>query len=112
MSKSAAIHMAICLQIASENKVVPEFTGVLGVPAGAPTGTVGLYDSTTIRGFLANVAFRLRNDTPPLEFKWSTMDADNCLSDKLWVLEQDMSDRTTELLPATPKDGGGTDAKP
>jgi hypothetical protein len=111
MSKLAAIHTAICLQIASENKAVPEFRGVLGVTPGSPAGTTGLYDATTIRGFLANVAFRLRNDTPALEFKWSSMDPDKCLSDKLWVLEQDIFERTTEIPSATPKEGSGPSPK-
>jgi len=47
MSKAAAIHTAICTQLASDGKVIPELKGYLGKVG----TTAGQYDDNTIRGF-------------------------------------------------------------
>jgi hypothetical protein len=101
MSKAAAIHTAICIQLASEGKSIPGWTEILG-PTVNPA-QAGRYEKSTIRGFLANVASRLRADTPPLAFNWSAIDSDKCLTDPLWVVEQVIAGVTTAIpAPASP----------
>lgn len=100
MSKAAAIHIAISVQIASEDKDMPHLNGHLGTV----NNVAGPYDNNTIRGFLANVASRLRADTPPLLFNWSGLNEARCLNDKLWVVEQDIAAATTAVPPPEPKD--------
>jgi hypothetical protein len=83
---------AICIQIASEGKDVPTWRGHLNI-----------YTAATIRGFLANVASRLRADTPPLAFNWSAIDSGKCLTDELWVVETVIADATVAIpAPASP----------
>jgi hypothetical protein len=104
MSKAAAIHMAISLQMASEDKDVPNLNAVFGTITDPPAP--GRYNRDTIRGFLANIAFRLRTDTPAFEFKWTEMNTEKCLTDRLWVFEQDVFSKTTEVLPNPPREAG------
>jgi hypothetical protein len=94
MSKAAAIYNAVRIQLASEQKPDPGLMGCLGVAQGA---TPASYSPNTIGGFLANVASRLRADTPPLVFNWNSIDRTKCLNDQLWVVEQDMAAATAPL---------------
>jgi hypothetical protein len=104
MSKAAAIHIAICLQVASENKAVPAFNGQLGPTGPANAPVAGLYDENSIRRFLANVAFRLRTDAPPLAFDWSKIDSAKILNYELWLVEDAIAGLTTEIPQAAPKE--------
>jgi hypothetical protein len=101
MSKAAAIHAAIRLQLAADGKSVADLRYRLGTTpaneAGNTADIAAVYSLQQIRGFLANVAFRLRADTPALVFNWSTVDANQCLQDPLWVIEQNIAEQTTEL---------------
>ena len=105
MSKAAAIDIAIRLQLAADGKVEPGLRQCLGARTAAGTTAAGadVYNASSIRGFLANVAFRLRADSPPLIFDWAALDPAQCLSDDLWVLEQAIADKTTEMPEAEPK---------
>ena len=108
MSKAAAIDIAIRLQLAAEGKTAPDLTGRLGgtpAVAGGAAAILGLYDEQSIRGFLANVAFRLRADTPPLVFDWAALNPKSCLDDNLWLVEQLIAAQTSELTNAEPKEG-------
>jgi hypothetical protein len=110
MSKAAAVHTAILLQMASEGKTPPTMDTILGpvtvpgVGGAAATITAGPYAEGTIRGFLANVAFRLRSDAPPLAFNWSAVDPKMALAEKLWVVEVAIADATTSLPPPVAKE--------
>jgi hypothetical protein len=101
MSKAAAIHAAVSLQLSSENKTVNlrEALGAV-IPAGPnnnPPERPAAYTADTIRGFLANVAFRLRADSPPLAFKWDAIDPQKCLTDQLWVVELAIAAVTSDV---------------
>ena len=86
MSKNAAIHFALCAQLASDNRDVPQLRTILG-----PNG-LGLGD-LDIRKLLAGVALRLRADTPSFVFKWSEM-KDNLGTDTLLMIEERIADLT------------------
>jgi hypothetical protein len=106
MSKAAAIDIAVRLQLAADKNQARDLTGRLGSTpaAGGAAAIDALYDQNSVRGFLANVAFRLRADTPPLIFNWAALDPASCLSDNLWVLERAIADNTTEMPTAEAKD--------
>jgi hypothetical protein len=93
MSKAAAIHAAISLQLCSENKTV-DLRQALGA---TPPGGAAAYTPDTIRAFLANVAFRLRADSPPLAFKWNEVNHERCLTDPLWVVELAIAEATSDI---------------
>ena len=57
------------------------------------------YTKQTARSFLANVALRLRADTPPYLFKWSEIDLDDFLGSELWVLVEAIAGVTSALPP-------------
>jgi hypothetical protein len=116
MSKNAAIHLAIATQLAREGKAPLDLRYALGdAPVGVPNaiddaadagavrgharalrnyaedlrknGAGGLgYDEGATRNFLANVAFQLRADDPPLKFNWSKVSAADARTCKLYNL--------------------------
>jgi hypothetical protein len=87
-SKAAAIHIAVSMQLASDGKDV-SMIAKLGVTppntAGNAAEIAACSTEDNIRAFLANVAFRLRGDTPPLAFKWTALDPKKCLADQRYV---------------------------
>ncbi|MGO4872711.1 MAG: hypothetical protein ACLPGW_19260 [Roseiarcus sp.] len=103
MSKKAAIHLALATQMAIDGKPRIGLNATLcGAPAAVPAeiaqdadaGAVRIhvrqlrafadglktsaggagYDQNSLRNFLAQVAFLLRADDPPLKFNWSKVD--------------------------------------
>lgn len=106
MSKAAAIHLAIRVQMAADGKSQLDLKDPIGgtpaVPGGA-AAVAGPYSENNIRGFLANVASRLRSDTPPYDFNWSALNAQNFLHEGLWVLEGAIAGLTKEIPPPEPK---------
>ncbi len=105
MSKAAAIHMAILTQMAVENKEPPDLRRALcSRPANGAQGEIpGPYNSGSIRAFLSDVAWRLRGDTPPFEFKWSEFNFDKCPGESLRFVEAEIAALTSELAPPEPK---------
>ena len=99
MSKAAAIHTAITLEMAADGKDALDRRGRLADPAAAPR-----YTADTFRGFLAKVALRLRADTPPLAFEWSKI-PDAYLNQPLWLVEDAIANVTSEISQAAPKAG-------
>ena len=92
MSKAAAISMRAKLGVTPPNT------------AGNAAEIAACYTEDNIRAFLANVAFRLRGDTPPLAFKWTALDPKKCLADQRYVLEQAIAEVTTDILQAEPSE--------
>src|SRR5882762_1365831 len=86
MSKAAAIHVAIRVQMAAEGH--PELdlrSPIGGTPAiGNAAAVPGPYNNTSIRGFLANIASRLRSDVPAYDFNWSALKVQDFLHEGLW----------------------------
>jgi hypothetical protein len=103
MSKAAAIHTAICLQMAEDGKQALDPRGHLGdAPPGANQDP--RYTAATIRAFLAKVAIRLRADTPSLIFDWSKVPHAECLTDELWMVEDTIGKATSEAGQAQAKE--------
>ncbi|HTR85396.1 MAG TPA: hypothetical protein VMI56_13020 [Reyranella sp.] len=75
MSKMAAIHTAISLQLADDGKSDVSLDRTLKGPVRADPD----YDRNTFLLFLSRVAFRLRIDTPSLIFDYRTIDPDKAL---------------------------------
>jgi hypothetical protein len=96
MSIRAAIHHAVCAQLAAENKPEIELRGRLGASLGAAPDIVkgADYDEASARRFLAMVALRLRNDDPSLIFNWPEI-KDNITIDTLWVIEERIAANTS-----------------
>lgn len=102
MSKRAAIHYAICAQLASEQKPTPDLQRsvreALALPLDGHNPPVAQANRTAARVFLSNVAVRLRADSPALDFKWTAID-DSPLSDTLGLLVERIAENT-ELIKA------------
>jgi hypothetical protein len=99
MSKAAAIHIAVLTQMAIDNKGVAGLRDPICL-APNQAATNNQYDDASIRAFAANVAFRLRGDTPPFDFKWSQTKLQNWRGSPLWLVEADIASATSELEPA------------
>jgi len=67
MSKLAAVHTAVQLQLAADGKKVSYNDAI-------NKANDGYADAEAIQRFLLGVANRLRLDTPSLRFDWSSVD--------------------------------------
>jgi hypothetical protein len=79
MSMSAAIQAAVWKQLVTDNRPLPS-TGQ------EVMGTTYRYNATTIRSFLFGIATQLAADTPKLEFQWTDLNTDACLTDTVITL--------------------------
>jgi hypothetical protein len=102
MSKMAAVHTAISLQLATDGKNDVGMKETLAAVTPAPA-----YDANSLPLFLAKVAFRLRIDTPSLVFNWQAVNATQALTWQRWTLEETIAQNTQ---PA-PSDAKPADAK-
>ncbi len=109
MSRRAAIHYAVCAQLAAENKPEIELRGKLGASVGAAPDIVrgAGYDEPSARLFLAMVALRLRSDDPSLIFNWPEI-KDNIITDTLLMIEERIATNTSY---ATTAEGASEKAK-
>jgi hypothetical protein len=103
MSKAAAIHMAIVTQMAVDNKSPIGLNSPIFAATGGAAGD-HKYAEASLRGFAANVAFRLRGDTPPFDFKWPQAKLESWLDTPQWLVESDIASLTDEVGSGKPRD--------
>lgn len=125
MSKKAAIQLALATQMAIDGKppiglratlVAAPLTVPVALPnpatpvaveaqvrqlrdfaEGWRTGAGGAgYDANDLRNFLAQVAFILRTDDPPLKFNWSKIDPAAAAQCSLYALIDMIASETTD----------------
>jgi hypothetical protein len=108
MSKLAAIDFAVRRQLAQDGNAPPaSYKEVLGAnpvapvanPAAAAANPGGVvfygYTESSIATFLFELANRLRQDEPPLDFPWADQDWKKCLQLNLAAFEDLIARKTT-----------------
>jgi hypothetical protein len=97
MSKMAAIHTAISLQLAMDGRNRLEMTGTLAAATRDNPPVAAAYDANTGLIFLARVAFRLLIDAPSLKFDPQSM-KDDYLTLQRWLLEDTIALKTQPVV--------------
>ncbi|MCL6707525.1 hypothetical protein M8R20_10980 [Pseudomonas sp. R2.Fl] len=87
MSKLAAIDTAVRMQLAADDKTI-------GLRETLNKPQTGYASADEVQLFLIGVANRLRLDTPPLVFNWSTLDAARMLTKQLMTVQSFIEEHT------------------
>jgi hypothetical protein len=96
VSIRAALLYAISAELASQRKGPPDLKATLEASLAFDAAADAQTKRTVARQFLANVATRLRGDTPRLDFKWALLENDT-LTDTLQLLIERMAENTSEI---------------
>jgi hypothetical protein len=108
VSMIAAIDVAVRLQLLSDGVALyNDYSRVMGPNIGPPAADPAIpglgFDETRLKIFLSKVARRLKFDTPPLNYEWTTTSTANCLTADRETMIEIIAAATTEITDSEKK---------